>query len=70
LTLETELSAVLIRSQQSAQNDLQAQQPLLCNAVSQHDWFDYFSPSFDLDGVDAYFEGNLDLSFPATFHEY
>ena len=28
------------------------------------DVFEMFDPSFDLDGIDACLEGNLDLSFP------
>lgn len=29
------------------------------------DIFEMFDPNFDLDGIDAALEGNLDLSFPA-----
>ena len=30
------------------------------------DVFEMFDPDFDLDGIDAFLEGNLDLSFPAN----
>ena len=30
------------------------------------DIFEMFDPDFDLDGIDAFLEGNLDLSFPAN----
>ena len=30
------------------------------------DVFKMFDPDFDLDGIDAFLEGNLDLSFPAN----
>jgi hypothetical protein len=30
------------------------------------DLFDMFDTNFDLDGIDAFLEGNLDLSFPTN----
>ena len=36
------------------------------DSVSDIDVFDYFDPDFDLEGIDACLQGNLDLSFPTT----
>ena len=36
------------------------------DSISDIDVFDFFDPGFDLDGIDACFRGNLDLSFPTT----
>jgi hypothetical protein len=41
--------------------------PSLFDAVSDLDLFGMFDPSFDLNGIDACLEGNLDLSFPTQF---
>ena len=37
------------------------------DAVSDVDLFGMFDPRFDLNGIDACLEGNLDLSFPTHF---
>ncbi len=41
--------------------------PSIFDSVSDLDLFGMFDPNFDLNGVDALLEGNLDLSFPTYF---
>lgn len=41
--------------------------PSIFDAVSDVDLFSMFDPTFDLNGIDACLEGNLDLSFPTHF---
>jgi len=41
--------------------------PLSYGFPTDLDPFDMFDPAFDLDGIDAILQGNLDLSFPTQF---
>lgn len=41
--------------------------PSIFDVVSDVDLFDMFDPTFDLNGIDACLQGNLDLSFPTHF---
>jgi len=40
--------------------------PFIFNDMPELDLFDMFDTNFDLDGIDAFLEGNLDLSFPTN----
>jgi hypothetical protein len=41
--------------------------PSIFDSLTDVDLFDMFDPTFDLNGVDAALQGNLDLSFPTQF---
>lgn len=41
--------------------------PAMFDYLTDVDLFDMFDPNFDLNGIDAALQGNLDLSFPTQF---
>ncbi|EPE32905.1 hypothetical protein GLAREA_05917 [Glarea lozoyensis ATCC 20868] len=41
--------------------------PSMFDSLTDIDLFDMFDPNFDLNGIDAALQGNLDLSFPTEF---
>lgn len=41
--------------------------PSVFDSIADVDLFGMFDPAFDLDGFDAYLEGNLNPAFPTQF---
>lgn len=63
---ETVLNVANDRSENSMQPLEDPNNLFPFDEMSGLDVFEMFDPDFDLDGIDAFLEGNLDLSFPAN----